>query len=571
MSNSSDQPIKKVCGYVRVSTEVQATDGESLDTQKKQIVDYCESKRWNLIGIYEDAGISGSKADHRPAFMKMMNMAKAKQFDIIVFTKLSRFARNARDFQNFQHELEKNGVSLASIKESIDPTSYNGKLMAGIFALLAEWEREMIREQMAENKMSKWRSLRLFNGLAPFGYSWDKKQCLFVVNPEEASLLERIVKMYVNLGVGMKDIAIQLNDEGLRSRRSKWSTGTLSGILKNNCYSTAELVTNTRVYNDGKRTEVLKPESEWIVYSLPRIISKELWSKVEKKREFNKVKQKRTTWQQEFWLRDLLKCGLCGSKISAARGNSRVDGSFPRYYACCLGNLSPKELKLDERPKCKSTHIHANELEAYVWDYITFSLTGGVLDSEKETENIAAAVKRFEQFSGGNIVERVKSLEDILKRHSDELSRKERAINRLFELLENEDISVDNIRKRIKANEQEICLIEEQIKQTKSDLFDLKEIEKNVSFITNNQDLLFAIWNDLQEFGPEDRKILAESLVRQSIKVVPENKFLGPTTVEINLKWNDEIFQYFASNNKMSSFVTNGSHYSATDDRGGDS
>ena len=249
------QTRQKVCGYVRVSTGVQAVEGESLDTQKKQIVDYCESKKWHLVNIYEDAGISGSKADHGPAFMKMMENARDKQFEIIVFTKLSRFARNSRDFQNFQHELEKYGVSLASIKENIDPTSYNGKLMAGIFALLAEWEREMIREQMAENKMAKWRDLRMFTGHAPFGYLWDKKKCQFLENDTEAVLLNRILKMYVNLGLGMRDIAIRLNNEGIRSRRAKWTTGTLSGILSNDCYSTAELVSNTRIYEDGCYTQ----------------------------------------------------------------------------------------------------------------------------------------------------------------------------------------------------------------------------------------------------------------------------------------------------------------------------
>jgi site-specific DNA recombinase len=62
---------KKAVGYIRVSTAAQAEKGESLDTQKRQIEDYCQQKGWTLIQIYEDAGVSGSKAEGRPGFIEM--------------------------------------------------------------------------------------------------------------------------------------------------------------------------------------------------------------------------------------------------------------------------------------------------------------------------------------------------------------------------------------------------------------------------------------------------------------------------------------------------------------------
>ena len=184
-------------------------------------------------------------------------------------------------------------------------------------------------------------------------------------------------------------------------------------------------------------------------------------------------------------------------------------------------------------------------------DYVTFSLTGGVLDSKKQSDFETVAVKQFDKFSGGNVVGRIKSAEDILKRHLERKIKKERALNRLFEMLENEDISVDNIKKRIKANEQEICSIEEQIKQAESDLFDLQEIQKNVSFFVGSKDLLFEIWDSLQSFDPQDRKALLESLLSESIQVVPKNKFLRPTTVDIKLRWNDAVFQALINEKKI--------------------
>ena len=180
---------KRTAGYVRVSTGIQASEGESLDTQKEQIQQYCKLHDRELVNIYEDAGISGGKAEKRPAFMKMIRDAKNGNFNYVIFSKLSRFARNARDYHYYQKELEGYNVSLVSIKENIDPTTYNGRLMAGIFALLAEWERDMIREQMTENKMAKWRDKRMFTGQPPYGYYWDKKACVFKDNEDESIIL----------------------------------------------------------------------------------------------------------------------------------------------------------------------------------------------------------------------------------------------------------------------------------------------------------------------------------------------------------------------------------------------
>jgi len=250
--------MNRVAGYVRVSTNNQATDGESLETQRNQIKEFCDFKKWELTEIYEDAGISGSKADHRPDFMRMIADAEQKKFDIVLFTKLSRFARNARDYYNFQHKLNICNVTLASIKENIDPTTHNGRLMAGIFALLADWEREMIQEQMSENKIIKWREKRMFNGTPPYGYYWDKKESIFKENIEESRLLNLIFTWYTELGVSMRDIVFKLNAEGYKSRRANWSNGTISGILKNPCYETCKLNTNTNIYIDGIRTKKQK-------------------------------------------------------------------------------------------------------------------------------------------------------------------------------------------------------------------------------------------------------------------------------------------------------------------------
>src|SRR5512135_3234072 len=95
-NDTPSHPVKAV-GYIRVSTPGQAKDGESLNTQRIAITRFAKSKGWQLIKIYEDRGISGAKAESRPGFMEMMRDAEQKKFSGIVFSRFSRFARNASD------------------------------------------------------------------------------------------------------------------------------------------------------------------------------------------------------------------------------------------------------------------------------------------------------------------------------------------------------------------------------------------------------------------------------------------------------------------------------------------
>jgi len=148
---------KKAVGYIRVSTSIQVKEGESLSTQRQQIVDYAKNKGWELDSIYSDEGISGAKIEYRTNLKKLIEDAKQGKFEVIIITKLSRFTRNAREYMNLSYELKNYGISLVSIKENIDSTALTGKMMAGFLALFAEWEHNIIKEQMHENKMARWK------------------------------------------------------------------------------------------------------------------------------------------------------------------------------------------------------------------------------------------------------------------------------------------------------------------------------------------------------------------------------------------------------------------------------
>ena len=91
--------MDRYAGYIRVSTSAQVDKGESLPEQREQISKYCSAMNYNLTKIYEDGGISGGSLE-RPALDRMIEDARDGKFNKIVFKKMSRFGRNARDLLN---------------------------------------------------------------------------------------------------------------------------------------------------------------------------------------------------------------------------------------------------------------------------------------------------------------------------------------------------------------------------------------------------------------------------------------------------------------------------------------
>jgi len=134
----------KIAVYARVST---LNKGQDVDMQLIDMRKSIESKGWNLSKEYVDRGVSGSKSS-RPQLDKLMRDAADKKFDAVLVWKLDRFGRSVRHPVNAIAELESFGVAFISLKDSIDLTTAQGRLMFQIIAAMAEFERELIRERV---------------------------------------------------------------------------------------------------------------------------------------------------------------------------------------------------------------------------------------------------------------------------------------------------------------------------------------------------------------------------------------------------------------------------------------
>ena len=127
--------------YARVSTHDQHTLGMQIDAMKK----YAQARDWV---IESEVSEIGSGAKDRPKRDDLLNQAKRRQIDVIIVWKLDRWGRSVNDLFHTLHELNGLGVGFISLTEALDLTTPTGRAMAGLLAIFAEFEREILRERV---------------------------------------------------------------------------------------------------------------------------------------------------------------------------------------------------------------------------------------------------------------------------------------------------------------------------------------------------------------------------------------------------------------------------------------
>lgn len=129
--------------YARVST----LSGQSPEMQLAELRDYCRRRGWAIAGEYVDVGISGAK-ERRPELNRLLAECRRRRVDAVVVYRYERFARSLRHLVNALGDFDALGIQFVSLHEGVDTSTPNGRLVFGIFASIAEFERELICERV---------------------------------------------------------------------------------------------------------------------------------------------------------------------------------------------------------------------------------------------------------------------------------------------------------------------------------------------------------------------------------------------------------------------------------------
>ena len=130
--------------YVRVST-----DGQTIDNQTRELRLIAERRGWQVVAVYSDPGVSGSRGrDQRPGLDQMLSDASRRAFDVVMAWAIDRLGRSLVDLLGTVQHLEACGVDLVLDQQSIDTTTPAGKLMFQVCGAFAEFEASMIRQRV---------------------------------------------------------------------------------------------------------------------------------------------------------------------------------------------------------------------------------------------------------------------------------------------------------------------------------------------------------------------------------------------------------------------------------------
>lgn len=360
------QQKKKVCAYVRVSTDSLQQE-DSLENQTTYFKGFITANpEWEFVGIYSDQGISGYK-ENRPGFQKMIEDARAGNIDLIVVKSISRFARNTETVLKFTRELKSIGVGIFFEIQNINTLSGAGELMLTILAAFAQAESEGASANAKMTYKRKFESGIPAHGLeSTFGYKANAQGDI-VVDEEKAAVVRQMFDL-AEQGIWPSKIKQYLNKNGVPGcAGGDWDDTAVFRVLHNVSYKGDLILQKT--YRDSRRKQ-RKNEGQvdqwYIAENHQPIVPPKQWDKVQeilRKRSEHLQKpappkpDKPRSSRNTYPLSNLIYCPICGEKLIHKWGKGKNE-----YWAC------KTNLKVG-KDACKGIWLPAEV--ANDWDEIT--------------------------------------------------------------------------------------------------------------------------------------------------------------------------------------------------------
>ena len=509
--NKESSDVMKIAAYCRVSTEKEAQI-DSLEKQIEFFNEFTKKNGYELYKLYADEGISGKQIKHRKQFQQMMIDAKAKKFDKVVVKDVSRFARNTVDLLQSVRELKSYGVQVDFLN--------NGEVMEGGSEFILTILGAMAQQESANmsNRVKFGKDITAKKGRVPnlvFGYDKipDERYTL-KINEEEAKIVKEIFESYVYKGIGTTKIAWNLNDRGIRTKKtkSKWVQTSIVRMLKNPIYTGR--VTNKKSevtdFITGTRKEL--PEEEWIVVERPemRIISDELFNRAQEllEQRSNEFKLNNKREKTEYVFSTLIYCKHCGYSFRRIKRKYTADG--PEYIRwVCSGrnsmgvNHCPNTTVIDEEELLNAIKIYLKSIIKNKKDFMKAV--------EKEFEKITKLRENNER-----------SEESLLKKIEKVTVKKQK----YMEMFQNEIINIQELKKYTNPLNEDIARLERELKLITSEIKEKDVLEKELSKTINTVDDIL------------NNQTITNAMLKTIIDVIEVD---SDSNVEVRLKLLNEI------------------------------
>ena len=326
--------MKRAGLYVRVSTQEQKIHGMSVDNQIEALTAYCEKNGYQIIRIYNDAGISARKTyKKRPGLLSMMEDCRAGRIDIILFTRLDRFFRSVKDYYECIGQM--NEIPWRAIWEDYETESPEGKFKVNIMLSVAQSESDKTAARIRDSYQYR-KAKGIYVGPVPVGYI--RKSGRIYKDPETQEGIQAMFDTY------LKTLSTARAMEKAAEYGLAFQRACFAKILKNPTYA-------GRSSNGHICEPYITPEEHEFICRV---------------KHSRKVKARNTGEKVVYLFSGLLICGYCGRRMAGKqrtityKNGNKVTSS--RYV--CQG-------KLDTVNPCKKhLEISADKIEAVMMERI---------------------------------------------------------------------------------------------------------------------------------------------------------------------------------------------------------
>lgn len=318
--------------YSRVSTDVQAEHGYSIQTQ----IEACRQKAAELgadtVQEYTDNGYSGAYLD-RPAMDALRDALRAKMYDAVVCYDPDRLSRNLAHQLLITEEIEKAGAALVFCTMDFS-TNPEGRMFYQMRGVFAAYEREKIKERTMRGKRAALKAGKIILDSHVYGYDYDKEGQCYRVNPGEADVVREIFRLYLS-GESIRSITSHLREKNAPTKTGRqWSTRTVHDILSRDMYGGKYYAATYLHTRDAGKKEVRipRPETEWIPLEAPPIVKPELIAAAKATlaaRRVNRIQRTRS----RAMLQGIAYCAACGCRMYVVSGDKTETGRV-KYYVC---------------------------------------------------------------------------------------------------------------------------------------------------------------------------------------------------------------------------------------------
>lgn len=297
--------------------------------------------------------------------------------DVVLAYDPDRLSRKLYHQMILAEEFERQEIKLEFITQDMG-TSPEDRMFFNMRGLVAEYEREKIRERTMRGSREKARQGKLVSaGAISFGFRYNKEKATLEENSERAQTIRLIFYAFANENLSLQSLADRLNRLHVPTPRGgdRWRASTLGVVLRNEVY--IGIMRQFRKYHveprlrrepstrNKKTSTILRPREEWITVRVPSLIPAELFEAVQRKLKTNADLSKRNT-KRHYLLAGLLYCSQCGGRM----GGHTIH-AIPYYRCYRKGNPDRVPLSLDGKPQpCPCPEVKAEAIEPVVWETI---------------------------------------------------------------------------------------------------------------------------------------------------------------------------------------------------------